>query len=260
MFRPILITTPRTGSTLVCQLLGDIARHTSDYKNDLQEFYTVEPGYEAIYDTASVFGEQIITVKSYREVNLLPLWYGSESNKHQMVLNRTEMLVSNKHRYMIKLFADTLKNERIRNAVFPRYEPVYLQRKDLLQQFLSLSYLNGPNLQFHYQPGQTANVKEIHFNYKRFNTFKTLLLAYNATKRTYPGPAIFYEDIIQQDNQHQAIANALGVSCEGVQSSVVKTIKSPYTVPLNDMLVRNWKWDMYKNEVEDFFSLFNEQT
>lgn len=260
MFKPILITTPRTGSSLVCQLLGDIARHTSDYKNDLQEFYTIEPSYEAIYEKASVFKEQIITVKSYKEVNPLPLWYGSEANTQQMLLDRTEMLVSNKHRYMIKLFAGTLKIRHIRNAVFPRYDPVYLQRRDLLQQFLSLLYLSGPNLRFHYQPGQVANVKEIHFNYKQFNAFKTLLLSYKEDKKTYPGPTIFYEDIIQQDNRHQAIANVLGVPCEGVQPSVVKTIKSPYTIPLSDMLVRNWKWDMYKNEVEDFFSIFNEST
>lgn len=260
MFNPILITTPRTGSTLVCQLLGDIARHTSNYKNDLQEFYTIEPGYEAIYEKASVFNEQIITVKSYREVAVLPLWYGKETNKNQMMLDRTEMLESNEHRYMIKLFADMLKIRHIRNAVFPRYNPVYLQRRDLLQQFLSLSYLSGPNLQFHYKPGQTANTKDISFNYKRFSNFKTILLTYKEAKKTYPGPTIFYEDIIQQDNKYQAIANALGVSCEGVQPSVVKTIKSPYTIPLNDMLIRNWKWDMYKNEVEDFFSFFNEST
>lgn len=258
MFKPVLITTPRTGSSLICQLLGDIARHTSDYKNDLQEFFTIEPGYEAIYEKASIFGEQIITVKSYKEVPVLPLWYGSNANKHQMTMDRIEMLSLSKDRYMLKVFADFLKNDRIRNVVFPRYDPVYLQRRDLLQQFLSILYLGGPNLQFHYQTGQIANVKEIHFNYKRFNLFKTLLLSYKEAKQKYPGPTIFYEDVVYQDNSHQALANALGVSCEGVKSSVVKTIKSPYAIPLSDMLVRNWKWDMYKNEVEDFFSLFNE--
>jgi hypothetical protein len=258
MFKPILITTPRTGSSLICQLLGDIARQTSDYKNDLQEFYTIEPGYEAIYEQASVFNEQIITVKPYREVGTHPLWYGSEDNKRQMTLDRTEMLVSNQYRYMIKLFAATLLNDDIQKAVFPRYDPVYLQRHDLLQQYLSSMYLQGPNLQFHYQSGQTAKAKEIQFNYKHFINFKNTLLVYNNVKKRYPGPTIFYEDVVQHKNQHQALADVLGVSCECVTPSVVKTIESPYAIPLKEMLVRDWKWDMYKNEVEDFFSLFNE--
>lgn len=258
MFKPILITTPRTGSSLICQLLGDIARHTSDYKNDLQEFYTIEPGYEAIYEQASVFNEQIITVKSYREVSAHPLWYGSEDNKRQMVLDRTEMLVSNQYRYMIKLFPGALMNDGIRNAVFPRYDPVYLQRQDLLQQYLSSMYLRGPNLQFHYQSGQTAEAKEINFNYKHFVNFKNTLLLYKKVKERYPGPTIFYEDVVQHKNQHQALADILNVSYEGVKSSVVKTIQSPYAIPLKEMLVYNWKWKMYKNEVEDFFSSFNE--
>ena len=231
MFKPILITTPRTGSSLVCQLLGDIARYTSDYKNDLQEFYTIEPGYEAIYKQASVFGEQIITVKSYREVSTHPLWYGSEDNIPQMILERTEMLMSNPHRYMIKLFADTLMNESIRNAVFPRYEPVYLQRQDLLEQYLSSMYLQGPNLQFHYRPGQIAKAKEINFNYKHFIHFKNTLLMYKKVKERYPGQTIVYEDVVQHKNQHQALADILNVSYEGVKSSVVKTIQTPYTIP-----------------------------
>lgn len=260
MFNPVLITTPRTGSSLVCQLLGDIARHTSDYKNDLQEFYTIEPGYEAVYEEATVFNEKIIVVKSYKEVEPKPLWYGNASNIDPMMRARSDMLVGNQHRYMIKLFAGMVGINHVRAAIFPRYEPVYLERRNLMQQFLSWMYLSNPKAQFHYQQGQTAPVKQIYFNYRLFNQFKNNLLTYEAIKKKYPGPVIFYEDVMQLGGNCQAVAALLNISCEGVKSSVVKTVNTPYTVPIEQMLLRNWKWDMYKNEVEDFFNNYRSTT
>lgn len=252
MLNPILVTLPRTGSTIICQMLGDICRHSFDYKNDLQEFFTVEPQYKNVYEGAFVFGEKIITIKTNKQVHPVPLWYGSNDNIPHIIALRAEMLSRNNHRYMIKLFASQLYIKHIRESVFPRYQPLYLQRKNLFKQFLSSIYLGNDTL-FHYNASQTAKVKPLKFSYTRFISFKKMVNDFKSCLSLFPGPTVVYEDIIGHNDPYKALADVLGVSCEGMVKTAVKTIPTPYPIPLEEMIIQDDVWFRHKSEIEDYF-------
>ena len=51
--RPIIVTLPRTGSTLITELLGSIAMEHYGYKNILQEYFSINVLYRQIFERNS---------------------------------------------------------------------------------------------------------------------------------------------------------------------------------------------------------------
>ena len=47
---PVLIATPRTGSTVVCKMLFNIAHHKFGSKAHLNQFITISPHYKELFD------------------------------------------------------------------------------------------------------------------------------------------------------------------------------------------------------------------
>lgn len=259
-FNPVLITTPRSGSTVICKLMGNIARQTSDYKNNLMEFFNIDPICEVTYGEPIVFGEKTIAMMGYKffEKQKVP-WYGHDTNIALMQNHLCDMLENNKHKYMMKIFSHNFANPRVNKLIRSQYDCVFLERRDKLAQLLSMMAVDTTRTP-HYQDDSTP-VSGFYFQYHLFKFFKERLKLYNHYASSISGPIIFYEDFIQMGSNQQALEKLLGIESSSLTPIPLRSIPTPYTDSnIENLILNKDEWLKYKDEVISFLTPYTIDT
>jgi len=231
---PVLFTTPRTGSTLICSLLADIF----DKKN-LNEFFR---DYPINYQKTN----GIVVGESFKEIlHSGPPWLGNFKDEQ---LRRLDLIKGN-YSYIFKLFGDPLEPE-ILTEIKNNYDIIFLERKNKIRQILSFSLLVKNNTTHYTKHDKKINsiiykpwvAKYIIDNYTLYKKFKSELSSNFTT--------IYYEDFIEQGANHSALLSLLKLPIEYKSNIRINdnwihkdSAPTPYSSDnLEDLIVNKKTW------------------
>ena len=261
--RPLIITTHRTGSTLICELLFNIAVYNYKYKNNLDEYFTITTLYDTVYSNVNGIIKHISTKRT--EYNRACATYENDFNnitrlqdlKYPEVLERIRLL-ENDLNYMIKLFPTDFKKE-VLDFVTKNYNIVYLERRDKLKQFLSFLGLVQTNIA-HYTNDSTPAVNRIMYDSKWATKFICMDGMYHTLKRQYPSniPTLYYEDFIAEGADENALIKLLDLPVTRFAARPIKTVATPYRKDLEDLIINKDEWLADKEAILEHLR-FNEQ-
>ena len=245
MIKPILFTTPRTGSTLITMLLGNIAIQQCEYKNTLHEYFTITSMYESHYKkNRNGITTQVSQIqKNYK-------WFDSERT---IRLNRLKLL-DNDYNYMIKLFSSDIEPE-IEHMITQHYDIVYLERRDKIKQLLSWLHLIKSSVA-HYHLKNNLSIGQIIYDPKLTNILLLIIEKYYEFKKTHPSKfsTIYYEDFMNADNKELFLLNNLGLSNINHVYKKINTKPSPYKRD-PETLIRNVnEWQLAKPGILQFLN------
>ncbi len=240
MISPVLITTPRTGSTLICRLLGSIAQQLYGHRGVLFEYFSISPIYKATYGV-----REGIIVPTGRTMNpSRSNWWGNEDSKRAILHQRLNMLRNNpKHTF--KVFPSDIEDSQVFDFVKQQYDFVYLERKDKLSQLLSLMAMVHIS-KTEFAVNDDAVVEEFAYREEAFEWFVKEVQAYKKIKQQKEGPTIFYEDFMYHGGNQAALATLLQLPNNHLKQYDIKTKLTPYQTSLEDLIVNKQTWNARK--------------
>jgi hypothetical protein len=236
--KPILITEPRTGSTLFCQMLGNIAKQHFGYKSNLNEVFTVDPlyksGYEKVDGVVRSTGRE---VAGYQ-------WYESAREEKLKRL----ALFDNDNNYMIKIFPFDMEHAEVEIKQFVnQYDIVYLERRDKLTQLISFLGMTH-NRVSHFRTGSSRTINEIHYDktWTKFFIKSAQLYKQFKFENLNNHPVVYYEDFMALGGDESAIIQLLNLPLTVNDKEVLKTMPTPYSESNIESLITNkeeWQAD-----------------
>lgn len=223
----ILFTTPRTGSTLMVNLLYHVGKNYFEYKRCLYEYFFIE----SLYKSSFQIIDEKITRTSFERTNIE--WC---QNKKEERLKRLDLL---KHdsKYIFKIFPTDLELE-IEEFITKTYDIIYLERHDIEQQFISYLGLLTHNIS-HFQKDESKKIKFILYKKHWLENFVKILSTYNEFKSAHPSkyPTIYYEDFINQEKKEEYINRFLGLNLTNYSMADINTKFTPYNKTPFDLIV-----------------------
>lgn len=222
--KPIIITTPRTGSTLLCEMLTEC----SGYKSNLNEFFFATPHGYMPYKIE----DGLIKVEPGYITNTSK-WNMPMKDVHAERLKLFDTY--DPLDYMIKLHSYDLINPRIVEFIKHYDTVIFLERKNISEQILSYCAMmqhSNEGDSFHHTKDSTT-ITSIHFSEVYADEILLALKIYNRFKRNYKGNnfTIFYEDFMNERNS-------------------TFTVKTKYASSNLEELVDNKdEWQLYKETV-----------
>lgn len=174
--KPILIAPPRSGSTVACDKLFNIAKDNFDYRCNLYEFFNINKIVQSMYSIENNEIVNKLNVRVYTE------WY---QNKFELQKHRLNLLKQTDGKYMIKVLSFELIDEVI-DYIFTNYDPIFLERENKIDQFLSWLVLYTPQRKAHHTKYKHLDViKELHYHKDYLNDFIFMLQEYDRIKHKY---------------------------------------------------------------------------
>ena len=227
---PIIVTTPRTGSNLVCEMMWSIARENFRHKNNLYEYFTVTDLYKCTYKKV----ENCIRIDQFDRVK--QSWFNT---RREEMLKRLALLEDD-YRYTMKVFPTELEPE-ILQAIQDHYNIIFLERRDKLRQLLSFSTMMLTNTS-HYKTADKP-VDRVIYNAELTKTFFNMLEGYFKFKQANTGPTLYYEDFIQAGGDEAALINLLDLPAVNSFKLNPRFIPTPYVSDnMEDMIVNKEEW------------------
>lgn len=230
--KPILVTTPRSGSTLIESLLFNIARQKFGYKNDLLEPFTITELFKAEY----VRENDIVRIDKFQRVGTK--WF---DDKRQVKLDFLN-LIKDDYNYMMKLFPIDMEPE-IMDMLLNHMDVICLERRDKLHQALSWVLLWETN-KAHYKKSDPQTVKSMRYVPFHAKEMVRHLKAYKEFKETYTGyyDVLVYEDFMENGANEDALIKLLNLPVKDYIKSEIDTKPTPYEKSLEDMIINKDEW------------------
>jgi len=248
MNKPLVITTFRSGSTVLTEMLATIAVEYLGFKKYLDEPFTMM-GYGSQHH-AKTFGsyknsdgEDILYTSNYSAFDKSN---ATAESRYKERLRRLDLLKNNPHTYMFKVMADITLPPEVVEWCSNERSPIFLERRDRMAQLVSwCSYLQHPP---HYTKSSQQRLKYTinHINYNRdmcLYFIKSHIHAYDEWKKKYSSaPVIYFEDIIDS-NPSKKLCSLMGV--EDNITIEPKYLPVPYAKNNREDLIRSpgWKQD-----------------
>lgn len=229
--KPILITTPRTGSNIICQKIFNISKLNFDYISNLNEFFNVNSIIQKKYFLKNSIIHQTEAIRVYSD------WAKDEKIKIQ--LERLEMLKINSN-YMIKLFPINI-HQNIEEFITKEYDLIFLERKDKIKQFLSYLSLFSEPKKSHNEKNNPYIVKKIKFSYERLHEFLYMQKEYNKFKEKYKGETLYYEDL-ENSMTEENISHALNWTDLKIINHESQFQKTNYIDNIENLIENNDEW------------------
>jgi hypothetical protein len=245
---PVLIATPRTGSTVMVKMLYNIARHKFGSKNYLNQYLTVTPHYREKFDKV----DGVIQSLSYvREKNK---FLEDHLYRDTITKNRLKLLEGDT-KYTTKVFTQDFNGETY-EFFKKHFDFIFLERRDKLTQLLSFCTMMETN-KFEYRP--TEEINNGYFSFSECMTFFGLMMHYTKIKNLNPNaPVIFYEDFMAKGGNTPALLDLLGLPVEDIPKAIkIDTIPTPYQTNIEDILVNKAEWLAAKPTIIKLLETFN---
>lgn len=236
--KPIVITTPRTGSDLFCKILGSLSQQHFNYKNVLYEFFTIVPHWkeEFIKENGIIKSKGFSnTLHVWNDVNT---WYHSARDEK---LKRLELLKDDNN-YLIKLFPEDIEPEI--QEMIQQYDYIYLERKNKFRQLLSVLAATY-NKKYHFQTNDNFEIKEIYYDKKLVDKFITTLEKYKKFRDDHPSihSVVYYEDFVNYGANENAIITLLNLPIIKYQELNHNRIPTQYALEnIEDLILNKNEW------------------
>ena len=254
--KPIVVTTPRTGSKLFCHMMTSVATQHYGYKGSLGELFTIVPFFRTRYQYAN----NVISAKFTQRIDTQAArgyshktdgkWFTSVRDEQ---LKRLSWISDEDAVYLIKIFPIDIEPE-IEEEITTKYDIIYLERRDRLRQLISYFGMHQSRTkESHYYVKQLANnknfleintIEELRYNKKITTAFLRSAMIYQEFKQTYPSkyPTVYYEDFIAEGANEQAIVKLLGLAID-VQINDSRIVPTPYkSSNPEDLIVNQSIW------------------
>lgn len=238
---PVLIATPRTGSTVVCKMLFNIAHHKFGSKAHLNQFITITPHYKETFEKK----DGVIQSSSY--VRQKDAFFNEFNNRAYLTANRIK-LMENDVKYTTKIFSLDFFPETY--AFFKsNFDFIFIERRNKLEQLLSFSTMMTTNTH-EFKNGENFGPNS-YFSFEHALTFFAYQTQYQRIKKISPGaPVIYYEDFMQQGGNTQALQKLLGLPEEEIPETIkIDTIPTPRSSNLEDLLINKEEWLSHKTTI-----------
>jgi len=238
----VLFTTPRSGSTFIIDSLYHLGKRHFAYKNCLFEYFFVDVLYRSKFEKVDGIVIQTDFERMYKD------WC---QDKRQERLQRLSYIVNDPY-YAWKIFPSDLEPE-IEQFINEKYDVVYLERRNLVNQFLSLLGLLNYNTS-HYKQGETKKIKQLIYKKGWLLYFIDTIEKYLEFKNNHPSkyPTLYYEDILAQSNQEEFINQYLNLGISNYTNRVNHTIPTPYIDNPENLVVNKESWLEGKKILLDF--------
>lgn len=237
--KPLLVTTPRTGSTLIAEKLSNIAIDNFGYIKNLDEFFNIT----TVMKTNYYIKDNII----YKDPNIrvYEQWFKSVD---EIQLQRLNMLEKNPY-YFIKVFPFNL-HSNVEKFITNNFDLIFLERKNKVLQFLSfLGLFNGPK-QSHNHKKNRYKITELVYDPNLLNSFIKIINNYQEFKKKYfQGHILYYEDI-EHSVSEKVIAKHLNLNVNILNDRENIFDRTVY-IDYQEKLILNqkeWLADKYKLE------------
>lgn len=255
-YSPILITTPRTGSSLLTHYLAQIGKQTANYQNNLSEFFDNAPWNNLRFKQFKYFGKKIIGLETNQQIIKLEKNAYDSLNDIEYKFN---MLKENEYKYMIKIIPYML-DPKIIQYCFENYNFVYLERRDKFRQLLSYMSIIDSKIS-HYDINSKEKILKIRFDTNIVGVLDKLYKEYFKIKNQYPGPVLFYEDIMVPDIKLKNIIEELNIN-EPIDFRMIEmhsTRTSIYNdIDLENLIENKDDYLKYKTEIKEMIDSWSE--
>lgn len=248
-FSPLLVTTPRTGSSIICHYLGQIGRQSADYQNNLFEYFDLAPWNNLQYKVFKHFNKNIIGLETNENiVSLAPNTFDASTSLDF----KFQQLKNNDFKYMIKIIPYKI-NLEILDYCNKNYDFIFLERKNKLNQLLSFMAMVDTKIS-HYRPDTTKIVKGFKFDFKLVKILDLVMQEYKQVKLNYSGPTIYYEDIFTPEFNFTKLLSALKLDIPLNHELIVplNTVASPYKLPIEELISNKNDYLSHKQEINEY--------
>ena len=249
----IIVTTPRTGSTVICEILGNLLMQHNGCKNVLYEYFDVSTEFKCEYDVIN----GVVKLTDYIRFNSSYKWC---TDQKEYVIDQIKRL-NGEHNYLIKympLEDDHAASALIDQFIMQNYDIVYLERRDKIKQLLSYLVLVQTRIA-HYteQPNQFYDKhskfdQKIIFNQLKTEHFIRDYKKYKEFSDTHPTkyPKIYYEDFMALGASADAIINLLKLPIDAYQTPTISTVPTPYSsTDLENQILNKADWIKNKEHI-----------
>lgn len=227
---PIIITTPRTGSNLVCEMVWSLSKENFGHKNNLYEFFTITD----LHKSTFIKVDDRITLHKFERTK--HVWF--ESRRTEML--KRLALLKDDYRYTMKLFPTEIEPE-IAQMIQQQYDIVFLERRDKVRQLLSFCNMVLTNTS-HYKTSEKS-VEQVTYNAELAKIFLRMLAGYSEFKKANSGSTLFYEDFIQQGGDEAALIKLLKWPVANTVKFTPRFVPTPYVKDnIEDMIVNKDEW------------------
>lgn len=243
--KPLIVTTPRTGSTLICELLCNIYNLDSN----LNEFFSVtEYGYNTYY-----IENGIVKCPKHAIKTDTSLWL----SKKEEIEKRVYVLLEYPAKYMIKIMSHELRYDQVHNYI-KSYDIIFLERQNIINQILSYCAIMSttPHGGIFHHTLNTPTIQKFFFNQKNAIHILHTIKSYRNFKKRFTNPfTIYYEDFLTYGSNVTALKLLMGIDNDTVNSVAPTTVKTKYSSDnLEDLIINQHDWKFFKNTYGNFIN------
>jgi hypothetical protein len=230
---PVLITTPRTGSSLMVRQLFNIAKHYWGCQSLLYEYFNINPNYRVITKTIDNILYYDRTARSVSE--------NQSIDKNQEIVNRIKILTASpSNTYLFKIHAADISDSVYDFLIEKKYNIVYLHRHNKLEQLLSFLSAFDNNVWLH--RNRDTEIKKFKYNKKVLEIFLNHLDKFFEIRNKLPGVDIYYEDYVELGSNENAIMQLLEIkSSQPIDLQNYNIIPTPYSDHNKELLIVNYQ-------------------
>lgn len=250
---PILICTPRSGSTAILNDLFEISMKVYGSRNSLNEYFTCTSSIRFPVKHKIYKNKAGLHVQQFKSNEVL-----DEVSRKKEVIRRLDLLKADKNIYTIKAFTSSIvDNDQVIDYIKQNYTPIFLQRRNKLAQFFSV-------LLFAYNMSDESEFKKAHYHindkpptgfyYRRdiFNLFYDKIEEYFYVKSLFENAiTLEYSD---WQNDRNVLFDKLGIE-DNLRFELTKfnnqqTIPVPYgTKNREELILNKEEWEADKKYV-----------
>ena len=237
--KPILIATPRSGSTVICKQISNLAEQWWGYKGCVNELFHVGSWFQT--EVVKVNG--ILNWRVVGPVTQSGGWCediaGERARRRELLENRAE--------YMINLHANVFENWTV-DWVKQNWDPVFLERRNTVDQIISYAAYRTSK-KAHYAIESNAVVNEFIYCKEHADLLLDILEKYHQIKKQLPGPTLYYEDWLSEGGDQNAIIKLLGWPNKPYMPEPSRTKPTPYVADPERLIVNSADWDRDKHSI-----------
>lgn len=227
--RPILVTTPRTGSTAIANFMSCYADRYLGFAGNAKEAFVVTQLYERNFSVQSNGNIRVDVVRP----RVTPL--SDEDAERSQAL---AFLINIGKPVMIKYLTHDVSHD-VQEYMASNYQPVFLERRDVVSQFISFASLASNPAHFT-KSSQPPRMFQYHSVF--LDRFIAMLANYDRIKNKHPqAPVLVYEDLMDNTLSMSMLCKQLGW-VEPHDMCTTDTIPTPYIMPLEDMITNKNEW------------------
>lgn len=226
---PLLISTARTGSSIISNLMYQLGKEQIGYKNYLNEFFTVTELYKPLYQVI----DNVITQIECHRTN--SVWYTSAREEK---LKRLD-LIQHDPCYALKIFPEDLEPE-ILDFIKRNYKIIGLERKDKEDQFISFSHMLTTNVAA-FSKDDTSIINSIKVNRNHLGPFISHIKNFKRLQNILQFPVMYYEDYYNAVDKQEFLCSNFELEVKPIEL-ILESKETPYILNKEEIIENKKEW------------------